>query len=197
MLKQQWSSTGHRSMGGLFYFVLNIGIPPVLLGSGHLQTPAGSMEQAREGSNSSCISQRQNETARGPCFFSRGFCRAGIWQQRWAGSTCTPGGRDLAAGGGWMLVQTLLWVSNTDGRGREAKFFLPKPCVLPHAVKAKLFCEQFLCSQTWEYSAWMKWESCIPWEREEGNEIRTALPTTAQLSHSLRRNIFSPISTNQ
>lgn len=147
MLKQQWSSTGHHSTGGLFYFVLNIGIPPVLLGSGHLQTPAGSMEQDREVSNSSCVSQRQNETARGSYFFSRGFCRAGIWQQRRAGSTCTPGGRDLAAGG-WMLVQTLLWASNTDGRGREAKVFLPKSCVLPHTVKAKLFREQFLGSQT-------------------------------------------------
>lgn len=123
MLKQQWSSTGPCSTGGLFYFVLNISIPPVLLGNGHLQTPAGSMERAREGSNSSCVSQRLNETARGPCFFSRGFCRAGIWQQRWAGSTCTPGRRDLVAGGGWMLVQTLLWALNTDGRGREAKVF--------------------------------------------------------------------------
>lgn len=42
MLKQQWSSTGPCSTGGLFYFVLNIDIPPVYWEMAickHLQAP--------------------------------------------------------------------------------------------------------------------------------------------------------------
>jgi len=72
MFKQGWSSAIRCNTGGLFYFILNISIPAVLLGNGRIQTPADSMEHAREGS--SCISERQNDTARVLCFFSEGFC---------------------------------------------------------------------------------------------------------------------------
>lgn len=181
MLKQGWSWAIHCNTSGLFYFILNISIPPVLLGNGRIQTPAGSMEQPREGSNSSCSSQKQNDAVRGLCFISKGFCRVGIWQQRWARSTCTCGGRHLAAVGGWALDQTPPSASRADGRGREARAFLPRPCVLSHTVKTKLF--QWTVSVLWCLRRYYNEMGAMYFmrEREEGNEIRIALPTITHL----------------
>lgn len=138
MLNLGWSSAICRNTRGLFYFILNISIPPVLLGNGRIQTPAGSMEQARERSNSSCVSEAK-WAARGSVFLLwPGVCRVGIWQQRWARSPCTRGGHTSQQKGGepWTKLSS---VSSAEGRGREAGALLPQPCGVWPTVMAKLF----------------------------------------------------------
>lgn len=107
--------------------------------------------------------------------------------------------RHLAVVGGWAPDQTLPCASSADGRAPEAKAFLSQPCVLWHAVMAKLF----WCTSPQTVSVllrWhkMKWELFISMrEREEGNEIRTAFPTIAHLSPPSGWTSLAPISRNQ
>lgn len=148
MLEQGWSSAICCNTKGLFYFLLNISMPPVSLGNGRIRTPAGSMEQTREGNNSSCISQRQNGTARGLCICSEGFCRVGIWQQRWPRSTCAHAGKHLAEVGAWTLDQTLPSASSAGGRGRETGCFCPSRVFCLTLSWPNSCTDQFLRSDT-------------------------------------------------
>lgn len=88
MLKLGWSSAICHNTRGLFYFILNISMSPVLLEravSKHLQAPWNKPERS-----SSCISHRWNDPGKGSVFLLQlAVCWAEASQWRWARNTCT------------------------------------------------------------------------------------------------------------